>query len=116
MLKTITKVAKFTDKVTGSKSTKLVINLTIKDYGDMIEFKLDHNKKNLYAKILLKGEDTPIELNIERYQIDIDLGYIKILSANTSKEWLDAILNNFIINKPINVPKDKLLLIEQFLA
>ena len=116
MLKAITKIVKFADKVTNSKSTKLAINQFIKDYGDMIEFKLDHNKKNLYAKILLKGEDIPIVLNIEEYQINKDLGYIKILRVSTNKEWLDAILNNFVINKPINVPKDKLLLIEQFLA
>ncbi len=116
MLKTITKVAKFFDKISNSKITKFSINQFIKDYGDMIEFKLDHNKKNLYAKILLKGEDTPIVLNIEKYQINKDLGYIKILSASTNKEWLEAVLNSFVINKSINVPKDKLLLIEQFLA
>ncbi len=116
MLKFVTKVVKIIDKATNSKSTKFVIEQLIKDYGNMLEFKLDHNKKNLYAKILLKGEDNPLIINIEKYKINKNLGQITILSANTNKEWLNALLKNFIINNPINIPKDKLELIEQFLA
>ena len=112
------KVIKSLDKLTNSKSTKVAINVLIKKYGEMLDFKIDHKTRVISASILLKGEDKPVDIDIQKYKIVKEKPYAHIVieSMDCNKEWLNALAKQFIIKKPIKIPYDKVDLIEEFLS
>ena len=120
-----TKTIKILHKITSSKSTKFAINKEIGEFGKMLDLIFDKENRSIKLVIDLKGEDKPLEVNIEKYEIisetkdkvdkEVSTSEIKILSANSDKEWINAVINNFIVGKSFPIPEKYLNLIEEFL-
>ena len=118
-----TKIIKTLHTITNSASTRFAINKEIGEFGKMLDLKFDNKNKSITLVVDLKGEDKPLEVNIEKYEIisnSIDdkkdiTSEIKIISASADKEWINAIIKNFVIGKIFLVPTKYLSLIEEFL-
>lgn len=113
----ISKIAKFADKVSESWTTKTYINSQIIDYGKVLDLVIDSKNKSITISALLKGEENPISINVEKYEVkkDADSAEIKIINAGSNKEWLDAGIRNFINGKSFDVPKDAIDFVDDFL-
>ena len=57
-------------------------------------------------EVLLKGETEPIAITIDEYQLTNVAGaeFILINKASASREWINALLQDFAIGKTIPLP------------
>jgi len=87
-------------------------------YGKITDLGIDRDIHKLNVYILLKGEDIPIKLNIHKYEIiknGLTTSFI-IKEANSDRDWVNAIINNFILGKEFLVPSKIENYINDFLA
>ena len=104
------KAGKFLDRLTGSASTKYLINQSIKEFGQLVELKIDNRSKSVTVSILLNGESLPMKLRIDEYEIirDNSSAGILIKDASSDKPWLNSIIKKFVIGKALKVPADRI--------
>ena len=77
------------------------------DYGELLDFKLSSRDKTVELHVLLKGEKEELTVHIEEYEL-VSSGeddYVIIRRAKASREWVDAVLRKFLINKRHKIPK-----------
>jgi hypothetical protein len=88
-----------------SKLTKTISNRFLKEYGEMLDFKLDSKNKTIEVEIMLKGEKEPLNLKISSYKIikENDKNYILFSEIETSREWLNIVAKNFLENKKFEI-------------
>jgi len=114
--KTPTKIKR---KAVNSNIIKdLVINPLVKDYGEIIEFCLNAEKREIHIKVLLVGEKEPVELNIQGYDLieDDENPCIVIKKCTTSRQWMTALSEKFLCGKELPIPKDKFALVKSILV
>ena len=82
-----------------------IINDNIKEYGKMVNLKIDSKNKNIELEVLLKGEKENIVININNYEIvnKNDSKYINFNKISASREWIEVLINNVIV--PNYAPK-----------
>jgi len=76
-------------------------NKIMEGFGKMLNFQLDTENSNIYFEIMLKGESVPIKMSLSKYEFiqkDNKL-YIKFQDIKTSREWLDAVLKQYVLPK-----------------
>ncbi len=118
----LSKLAKFASVVdhfiTDGVFTRKLINARIKEYGEMIEFKIDNKGRKISAEVLLKGEASPIKINVDEYELIKDEGSSKIIikDAGSGREWIDAALRNFVVGKSFKLPEKSIDYINEFLG
>jgi hypothetical protein len=106
----ISKIAKFAagvdNFITGGVLTRKAINSQIKEYGEMIEFKLDNKAKKISLKILLNGEESPIDIDVDEYvlQKNGEVSEVTVKSVSSDRKWIDAALQNFVVGKSFKLP------------
>ncbi len=76
------------------------------DYGEVLDFKISSADRNAMLHVLLKGEKEPLTVTIERYELSSDShgDYIIVQRAHASREWVNAVLRNFLIHKRHKIP------------
>ena len=81
------------------------INNIIKEYGKMVNLKIDSKNKNIELEVLLKGEKENIFINVEKYEIVSKDGsiFIKFKNVSASREWIEVLIHNVAI--PSFAPK-----------
>jgi hypothetical protein len=84
---------------------KKYVNSKIKEYGEMINLKIDSKNKNIELEVLLKGEKENIFIKIEKYEIVSMDGSnaIKFKNVTASREWIEVLIHNVAI--PSFAPK-----------
>ena len=85
---------------------KKFVNSRIKDYGEMLNFQIDSQNKNISLDVLLKGEKENINIKIEKYEVvrNDDTSYIIFKDIKASREWIDVLIKNLAI--PNYAPKN----------
>jgi hypothetical protein len=78
----------------------------LQPYGRMLNFSIDSKSKRIRLEILLKGETEPVTITVEEYQLINEAGadFVTIKKASASREWINALLQDFAIDKPIPLP------------
>ena len=78
----------------------------LQPYGRMLNLSIDSKTKRIRLEILLKGESEPVTLNIDQYELTTAAGadFILIKKVSASREWIDALLQDFAIGKTIPLP------------
>lgn len=94
-----------------STVVKKLINNQIEEFGELTTLNIDSNLKHISASLKLKGESERIRITMKGYQViqKGDNTFIKLGKINVSREWLESLINNFLI--PKSVP-DKMLYID----
>ncbi len=95
-----------------------VINSKINDYGKILDYSLDNKNRKIFIKVLLAGENEPIEVSINNYKIrkTDDATFFIANDASSNKEWINALLRNALVGKEFSIPADKAELIDEFLG
>lgn len=80
-------------------------------YGKLTELNLRSREKTIHAELLLEGETEPVILRVERYRIirqGSDFALV-IESVTASRVWLENLLQDLLVDKPLPVPPVALL-------
>jgi hypothetical protein len=93
---------------TVSFGLRQVINLKIKEYGEMLKLNLDSANKTIDLELMLLGEKEPLEVNVGNYEIIHKDGkeYLSAKNITTSREWINIVAKNFLENQEIEIPKN----------
>ena len=99
----------FIDKTKGqavSMAARQFLNAYLEKYGTMVNLSIQPDTKTITAEILLKGEASAIKLTLGGYDIGGTPGKptLSVASATASREWLQVVLNEFLVGKPIDLP------------
>ena len=80
---------------------KKYVNSQIKEFGEMLNFHIDSQNKNISLDVLLKGEKEIINVKIEKYEVvrKDDAAYIKFNNISASREWIEVLIQNIAIPK-----------------
>jgi len=106
--KNIVKDTVYTSKdATNSKVFKTVLNQAIKSYGTVLAFKIDSQDRSFLIELMMKGEKLPIKIQIDKYEFIKHDSYtaVVIYSLYTNREWMQTIMDMFILNKEFELPK-----------
>ena len=97
------------DKTKGqavSLAGRQFLNSYLEKYGTMLNFSVQPETKTITAEILLKGEQSPIRLELTGYEIGgtVDKPTLRIARAEASREWLGTVLREFVQGKDFDLP------------
>jgi len=83
------------------------LNIFIKKFGEIKDFKIDSHSKNITISIYLKGEVENITINIDSYKFfkdDDDIHYIEVFEISVNRYWIDAIAKLVVLDKKFPIP------------
>ena len=115
----LSKAIKFVHWASAGAATKAAINIAIKEYGKVLDIEINKEQQSLAISVALKGENEPIKLKVDKYQIKKRDGkvFFTIVEARCDgKAWLDAALKNFARDQTFEVPNDKVDFLADFLV
>jgi hypothetical protein len=91
-----------------AKGAKAQFNKLIEGYGAVLDFQLNTVNRSLSVELLLRGEQTPIEIHVHEYTLSTVEGksvlQIDGRKINTSREWLSQLFHKQVGDKPFVVP------------
>lgn len=87
-------------------AARSLINQKIEKFGVINRLQIDSKNKRLAAEVALKGEATPILLEVDGYEIKEQGGenYLVLQKVRASREWLEALLQEVVVNRPWKIP------------
>lgn len=93
------------DSITASIA-KRGISAKISRYGELLTFSINSKEKNITAQILLTGENDPIDIIISAYHLveENDRLHLLIDAASCSREWLNNLIDDFVIGSAFPLP------------
>lgn len=79
-------------------AVKLWFNQTQKQYGQMTTIRIDSTAKNIHLELELKGESSPLEIDLKNYHLRSEAGetFIELGEIQTSREWIDQLLGAYL--------------------
>jgi len=83
------------------------INSKISDqYGVVTKLEIDRAKKAIHAELDLKGESQPIIVDVTAYELIAtpDKTLIRLADVKISRQWVDALFQQFGRDKTFEVP------------
>jgi hypothetical protein len=100
-----------------SKRAAEKLNKSIQRYGSMLDFRLNTVDKSVFLSILLKGEQSPVEIRVSQYALTRSNEgqlFLEIdeKSVETSREWLTRLVQDKIAHRKFAVPPDLAWIIE----
>jgi hypothetical protein len=91
-----------------AKGAKAHFNKLIGRYGTVLDFQLNTVDRSLSFTLLLKGEGTPIEIQVHEYTLSVDNGKSVLVidgsKIETSREWLTELIRDKVGQKRLVVP------------
>ena len=79
----------------------------LEDYGQLLDFQLNTAGRTVELRVHLKGERDPISVQVDGFDILSEAGrdYVVVRNARASREWVNAVLRNYLINKKHPIPQ-----------
>jgi hypothetical protein len=80
----------------------------LKPYGKLAELKINSTSKSLQLELELKGEPQKVSIYVHRYELVEQSGEMEFLvkDISASREWISALAQEFILNKPFPIPPE----------
>ena len=110
----------FFDRLKGqavSLAARQFLNSYLEKYGTMLNFSVHPETKTISAEVLLKGEQSPIRLELTGYEIGgtAEKPTLRIARAEASREWLGTVLREFVQGKDFELPPKAVPLLKMLL-
>lgn len=83
-------------------------------YGIMTELKIDNTNKTISAVLMLDGETQPIVVQVAKYDLAAS-GELRFSGVSVSRAWMDLLAQEYLANKPFQIPPDKAKLLAMIL-
>lgn len=105
--------------VTGFKEgaveagAKAYINRKIQSFGTVTNLQIDSQGKTIALEASLKGEAAPVFVKVVNYEVVSAPGatYLVFARFEASREWLTALLNEYVAGQRLPVPASLLQLL-----
>ncbi len=87
----------------GAKS---YINQKIQGFGEVTSLQIDPNAKTIFLEASLKGESSPVVVKVLQYEVisSPDGAYLVLKRFETSREWITAVLNQYVTEQRLPLP------------
>jgi hypothetical protein len=90
----------------ASAAIKSWLARELADYGEVLDFKINSRDRSAELHLLLKGDRDRLAVHIDEYEvISADKDYILVKRARASREWVNAVLRNFVIGQRHAIPQ-----------
>ncbi|NQX01938.1 hypothetical protein HQ447_14875 [bacterium] len=95
----------------SSTAAKSMLASRLERYGRLTDLRIRSREKTISAELLLEGEDIPLTILIERYKVTGTGGDYALVveSVSASRPWLQNLLDDLLVGKPLPVPSVVLL-------
>jgi hypothetical protein len=91
-----------------STGAKAHLNKLIERYGTLVDFQLNTVARTMSLTLQLKGEETPIEVQVHEYTLSSAEGKSVLVidgkKVDTSREWLTELIRDRVSEKQLVVP------------
>lgn len=89
-----------------SKAAQSFINQRIARYGEVEHLKLDSKNKTAELVLRLVGEDRPVAVTVERYEVTERGGksYLRLAQCKSNRVWLQNLLSDLGPTREIPLP------------
>lgn len=79
-------------------TVRLWFNQTHQRYGTMTTIQINSTAKSIHVELDLKGEPTPLSIDIKSYEISTQSGetFIKLWDIESSREWINQLIGDFL--------------------
>ena len=86
---------------------KSLINQRIEKFGQVTQLEIDAVQKKAQIQITLKGEQVPIDILVDSYQLQSVESQLlfSVQKVRTSREWITAALEEFVVGRQFAVPE-----------
>lgn len=93
------------DRLT-SQAAKAFLESKIGKYGAITEFQIDSGAGRVRMVVLPKGETSPIEMNILRYEIVVEPKHkcFIVREVQCSREWISLAAADHLVGRKIPLP------------
>ena len=95
----------------SSSAAKSLLASRIDRYGKLTDLRIRSREKTISVKLILEGEEIPVALRVERYRITGTSGEHSLVveAVSASRPWLQNLLEDLLVEKPLPVPSILLL-------
>jgi len=86
--------------------TKAYLNQKIQSFGKVTNLQIDSQGKTIVLEASLKGEAAPVFVKVVNYEVVSAPGatYLVFGRFDASREWLTALLNEYVAGQRLPVP------------
>ena len=92
---------------TNSTVFRAVLNQTFKSYGTVLAFKIDSKDRSFLIEVMMKGEKQPVRIEISKYEFITKGDDVSVImySIHANREWMQVVMDTFVLNKEFDLPK-----------
>ena len=89
-----------------SSAAKSMLASRLDRYGNVIELRIRSREKTIVLELELEGEEIPVSIQIERYRTTGKSGEhaLVVEKVSASRPWLQNLLEDLLVDKPLPVP------------
>jgi len=84
-------------------------NKHLEPYGTVLDLELNTVDRSLSIKLLLKGEETPVDIHVRDYAFSTEDGRSFVVidgsKIDTSREWLTKLVHDHVGQRRLGVPE-----------
>ena len=84
-------------------------NKHLEPYGTVLDLELNTVARSLSIKLLLKGEETPVDIHVRDYAFSTEDGRSFVVidgsKIDTSREWLTKLVHDHVGQRRLAVPE-----------
>jgi hypothetical protein len=90
-----------------SRFLEKTLFFTIREYATMLNLKLNSQKKTIELEILLKGEQEPLKIMVNEFELLARDGkhLLCFRKITASREWIDILTRQYLQNLEIEIPE-----------
>jgi hypothetical protein len=90
----------------SSAAAKSLLASRLERYGKLTDLRIRSRDKCISAELVLEGEEIPVGIQIERYRIIGTAGEYAVVveGVTASRPWLQNLLEDLLLEKPLPVP------------
>ena len=105
------------DRMIESAALPMLNNAWLKPFGRATSLKMDSSRKTAEICLELTGEQTPLTIQVQDYEVIEEPGrtFIVIRGVTTSREWMTAMAREFLVGRRLAVPPEHAAVIARFL-
>jgi len=93
------------DSLTSS-AAKSMLAARLDRYGNLTELRIRSREKTIVLELELEGEEIPVGIQVERYRITGKSGEYTLVveKVSASRPWLENLLQDLLVEKPMPMP------------
>jgi len=105
------------DRMIESVALPMLNNTWLKPFGHATSLRLDSAKRSAEIVLELKGEQTPLNIHVQEYEVLREPAgtFIVVKAVSTSREWMTAMAREYVVGRRLAIPPEAAGMMSRFL-